>query len=225
MKPLLRTPYSPGKPVLRARAGQRGIALVFTLIAILVLLIASIAMVRSFTTATLVAGSLAFKRDVVNRSEVGLSQVVTLFAPGGILNPTANRTAPQPTANYSPCVLPSDSRGVPIIIQDDANFATSTDTDGSHDGACAAVFASAGNDIIDASTNVTIRYVIDRLCINTQMPAAGTCIVSQLGNPLKAQVGNSNQQQLQGQVLPIYRVTVRVISGNVRTYVQSTMTM
>jgi type IV pilus assembly protein PilX len=204
------------------RNGQRGIALVFTLIAVLVLLLSSIALVRSFTNATLVAGSLAFKRDVVNQSERGLNTVTAFFATGALQNP-ASRIAPNTLANYSPCVLPSDARGIPIILQDDANFAGTTDTDATHDPQCGQVFTSAANDITDATTNVTIRYVIDRLCINTQQPQSGSCIVSQLGDPLKAQVGNSNQQQLQ--VLPVYRVTVRVISGNVRTFVQSTMTM
>jgi Tfp pilus assembly protein PilX len=203
---------------------QRGIALVFTLIAVVVLLVASVAMVRSFTTATLVAGSLAFKRDVTNQSERGISAVNTIFTTGALQNSVARLTA-TPSANYTPCVLPSDSRGIPIILEDDANFTSTTDTDATHDANCATVFTSAANDITDATTNVTIRYVIDRLCVNTASPAAVSCITSQSGQPPNIQIGNSNQQEEHGTIVPVYRVSVRVISGNVRTYVQTTMTM
>jgi len=49
------------------RRAQRGVSLIFTLIALVVLMLTSIALVRSVDTATLVMGNLGFKQDTTNQ--------------------------------------------------------------------------------------------------------------------------------------------------------------
>ena len=46
---------------------QRGVIMIITLIALIVLLISGAALIRSFDTSMLLAGNLAFKRDLVNQ--------------------------------------------------------------------------------------------------------------------------------------------------------------
>ena len=48
---------------------QAGVVMIITLIALVALLAASIALVRSFDSSMLQAGGLAFKRDLVNQGE------------------------------------------------------------------------------------------------------------------------------------------------------------
>ena len=51
------------------RAAQRGVVLLYSLIALVIMLIAAIALVRSFQTSLFNAGNLGFKRDMRNQSE------------------------------------------------------------------------------------------------------------------------------------------------------------
>ncbi len=211
--------------------GQRGIALVITLIALVMLLVASVALVRSFTTSNLIAGSLSFKRDLVNQGDRGIYTAQQSFLTGVLAN-AANRVAAQAAVNYSPCVLNSDLNGVPIILEDDTNFATTGDLNGSIDPNCAAaVVASVANDYTDPVTGVQIRYIVDRQCATTALPATGSCLLTSLGNAPGGTVakgysaGNCAQVSNCGVPLGIYRVSVRVTSGNTRTYVQSIISM
>ena len=48
-------------------ARERGVIMVITLIALVVLMIGGIALIRSFDTSMLLAGNLAFRRDLVNQ--------------------------------------------------------------------------------------------------------------------------------------------------------------
>jgi type IV pilus assembly protein PilX len=197
---------------------QEGIIVIITLICLVVLLLSSIALVRSFTNANIVAGAVAIKRDMVNQAQRGLAAATSNFQ--NLMPATANRLTANPQANYSPCMLPTDAYGIPIIIEDsDANFAGTQDLDGSHDPACAAnpISTGAGNDVVDNVTNVTVRYVIDRMCVTTASPGATNCVVS---NPGQATAGTQWVPRPAGVAPPIYRVTVRVKVGNLSSYVQ-----
>lgn len=55
------------------RRTQRGVSLIFTLIALVLLMLTSIALVRSVDTATLVMGNLGFKQDTTNRGSSSTS--------------------------------------------------------------------------------------------------------------------------------------------------------
>lgn len=206
-------------PHLGGRA-EAGIIVIITLIALVVLLLSSIALVRSFTNANIVAGSVAIKRDMVNQAQRGLSLATAAFTNPELAS-AAERVTAVPDLNYSPCMLPSDAYGIPIIIQDtDANFVGTTDLDGSHDPACSSsAIANATHDIIDPITQVAVRYVIDRLCVTTASPNATACIVSTGTLP----GGTQYVARPAGAAVPVYRITVRVKTGNLSSYVQSTV--
>lgn len=126
---------------------QDGVVLIVTLITLVVLMISSMALIRSFETTLTMAGNLAFKRDLVNHAERGLAQAMQLVD-GGTLG-TANIAG----SNYSASMLASSSNGLPLALVNDITFAASF----------------SGADISDPTNGVTIRYIVDRLC-----NAAGT---------------------------------------------------
>ncbi len=197
---------------------QRGVIVFFTLIAVVILLIASIALVRSFDTALAIAGNLAFKRDLMNQSERGVTKAALLFSGAGALSSDSSRTSDSLPNNYSATVLSSAQYGVPDILLNDTLWASS---------------GMVAGDIFDSSSGVTTRYVIDRLCrpltaSELTAPAgsiklATYCMLSSEGNVK----GGTVQIQRPGGPSPIvYRISIRVTGPrNTRTFVQQSLSL
>ena len=68
---------------------QRGVVLLFSLIALVVLLIAAVALMRSFNTSLFMSGNVAFKRDLQNQGERAMDSVLTEFRTGALNTATA----------------------------------------------------------------------------------------------------------------------------------------
>ena len=64
-------------------SSERGVVLLFSLIALVVLLIAAVALMRSFNTSLFTSGNIAFKRDLQNQGERAVDKVLTAFRSGG----------------------------------------------------------------------------------------------------------------------------------------------
>jgi len=93
-------------------ARQRGVVLIVALIALVLLMIGGVALVRSMDTSQLLAGNLAFKRDLVNRGEAGIGQAIGLLNAGALATEAA-RQASSGASNYSAQVLASTPAGIP----------------------------------------------------------------------------------------------------------------
>ena len=120
------------------------------MIALVVLMIAAIALVRSTDTAEMISGNLSIKRDMTHESELAMSAALANFgATTSNLYLEGSRWGAVAAANYSPVTLPSTSntRGIPDAIY---NASTAGET--------------------PATNNITYRYVIDRLCPLTGAP-------------------------------------------------------
>lgn len=141
------------RPLPTARV-QRGAVLLFTLVALVIMLIAAVALIRSFNTSLSTAGNLAFKRDVQNQAERVMPGVLALMSGTGALATTAQRAADRVALNYSATLLPTNEQGIPTVLLDDAAFA--------------AKWTRADEQVLvnGVSTGVSIRYVIDRQCRN-----------------------------------------------------------
>ena len=197
------------------RRRQEGVIIFFTLIALVLLLIASVALIRSFDTSLTLAGNMAFKRDLLNQSERGVASAIKAVSAGGALALDTTRQSDSFSNNYSATVLSSDAHGIPDVLLDDTLWAATPMT---------------GADIVDSSSNITIRYVIDRLCspIAPALTAAGpsstaNCAISALGADKS---GTYWIKRAGGASLPVYRISIRVTGPrNTRTYVQSTISM
>ncbi|MES2832166.1 MAG: hypothetical protein V4695_09250 [Pseudomonadota bacterium] len=187
---------------------QRGVIVLFTMIAVVLLLIGSVALVRSFDTAQTLAGNMAFKRDLVNQAERGIARAVASVSPAGALEFDSVRQANSLDNNYSATTLASNSHGIPIILIDEAAWQAS---------------GMAGTDLVDSSTNIQIRYVIDRMCSAGGVSTTANCAISSLDIDKN---GTNWIRRAGGGMLPVYRISVRVTGPrNTQTYVQSTVSM
>lgn len=194
-------PNPPTRPPRR----DRGVVLVFALIALVVTLIGAVAIVRSLNASLFTAGNYGFKRDLANQGERAARTVIDLFNTGALAADASRRLHNVPR-NYSAVMLPTNAQGIPnALLASDATFAATGTT---------------ANDINVAGMGVTIRYVIDRLCANTGLPDPATCVLAASGE----EAGTSGSDLFSGRaggpalagnisadiVQPVYRVSIRV---------------
>jgi type IV pilus assembly protein PilX len=206
-------PHRPARRprALRARTAQRGIILVITLVAMVVLLVGLAAILRSVDTSGMLVGNLAFRRDLTNRAEQAIAAAkVTLQTSSFDFTASA-----MSTAHYSAVKLTNGSTGVPTVL-DSSNATT---------GYNAVVGADATDASVTGDTSVTYRYVIDRQCnAGTTTFSKGACEYIESNSTLggSSQL-SSGDRHISDQTLPIYRISVRV-SGprNSVAYFQTT---
>jgi Tfp pilus assembly protein PilX len=185
---------------------QRGVVLIFSLIVLLILAIGAVAVLRSVNSSLLSAGNLAFHRDLVNQAEQALSTVMTEFKTNG---PPLNGAtiADLPAANYVSTALPTNAQGVPLVLLNNAAFA---------------LVGSAANILPGATPDVTIRYIIDRLCTNTGNANIVNCVQS-TGLPTGGTANHNTA--LAPPSATVYRVSVRVDGPrNTQAFLQTTFT-
>ena len=193
-----RTPVPP--------SNQRGVVLLFVLVVLLILMIGAVALMRSMNTSSFTAGNLTFRRDLMNQGETAISAVLTLFKPGGVL--AGNATDSDLTSqNYSASALPTNSQGIPnILLKSDSNFAN----------------AWSAPDIVGATPDVTIRYVIDRLCATAGNASSISCVQS------SAAPTGGTATSLAPPPPPtatVYRMSIRVSGArNTMVFLQTTFT-
>ncbi|RST51858.1 hypothetical protein [Variovorax sp. MHTC-1] len=147
-------------PLRAARQRQRGVVLLLCLIVLVILLTGGVAVVRSMNASLTSAGNLAFRRDLVNQGERAVSLVLAKFASTGTL---VNATDDLPGENFKATKLDTNTHGVPMALLDDKTFGT---------------VGKASNDVTDTAAQVSIRYVIDRLCAGTGPATSAGCVQS-----------------------------------------------
>jgi len=205
----------------RLASRQRGVVLLFSLIALVVLLIAAVALMRSFNSSLFLSGNIAFKRDLQNQGERAIDFALTQFRAGGSLDNSGARAANVQAQNYSATMLPTNAQGIPAALQSDLGFNAVGDP---------------GKDIAVPDQQVQVRYVVDRMC---SLPgdegtlAPGVCVLS--NNPPPAGGSASDLQNaarsLNGQkgaasLGVVYRLSVRVRGPrDTQAFFQSTFTV
>ena len=219
----MNNPHPGGRPPTPKRH-QRGVVLLFSLIALTIMLIAAVALVRSFNTTLFSAGNIAFKRDMRFQSERAVQQVFAQFDTtnaGGALNSSIKRAGKVPASNYSAQILPANAKGIPDALQTNATFTAAGFT---------------GADLTSSDGSIAIRYVVDRLCISegedvTLGPAGCTLPPEQIpsGSDLSS-LRSAERASVAGGGNPppnpqgvMYRLSVKV-SGprNTQSFFQST---
>ena len=101
---------------------QRGVTLMYGLLALLIMMVGAAAMVRSMNTSMLISGNLAFKRDLTNQAERAAAQVMPQLQTGA-LAAEATRQSNQVNLNYSATLLPTNDQGMPAALVDSTAFA------------------------------------------------------------------------------------------------------
>jgi type IV pilus assembly protein PilX len=188
-----------------SRSRQGGVVLIFSLLVLLILTIGAVALVRSMDSSLTSAGNLAFHRDLVNQGEQAVSNVITEFKTGAA--PLSGQTTTDvPAANYVSTMLLTNKQGVPTILLDDAAFAA----------------VAQAPDLVGATGDVTIRYVIDRLCSNPGIASSVDCVQS---SALPTGGTHNRNTAVAPPSASVYRLSVRVNGPrNTQAFVQTTFT-
>lgn len=207
----------------RSRSAQRGVALIITLLALVIMMLGAVALVRSFSASQEMAGNLAFKRDLINQAERASIDVLARFDATGALGTVAARSHHLVAQNYRASLytpmLASETgcpnnrvnaQGIPCVLLSDTAFATA---------------GTAANDIAVAAQGVTLRWVIDRLCSDEGSEVtlgSEKCSTGPTPDARGGSASNLNPATLLPQVL--YRLSVRVTGPrNTQAYFQTTI--
>jgi hypothetical protein len=180
--------------------------LLFTLVALVVLLVGGITLVRAMDSALLQAGNLAFKRDLVNESERAMARAIAALNTGALAT-DATRQANLLSSNYSASRLSTtNAYGVPDALLSSSNWSAANMTAG---------------DISDSTTGITIRYVIDRQCNGAGDITTVSCITV-INTPDTA--ADDRYRQVNDEARPVYRISVLATGPrNTRAYFQTTV--
>lgn len=186
---------------------QRGVVLVFALIALVIMLIGAVAITRSINSSQFNIGNIGFKRDLANQSERAVQLAMNAVNAGGALADPTKRLTALASANYSAVKLADNIQGIPnILLQSDAQFAT----------------VGTAPDIDVSGMNVKVRYVVDRLATAEGACNSTNCTMS------TAQVFGGAASELNPVTptpQPVYRLTVRLTGPrNTLSFFQSTFT-
>ncbi len=202
------------------RRCQRGVVMLFGLIALAIMLIGAVAIVRSMNTSLANAGNLGFKRDLTNQGERAMAEVLVAMQTGALSSELA-RQSDNTTLNYSARQFDdanTTAQGLPIALVDDVAFAA---------------VASAGRDITVAELNVTVRYVVDRMCKTAGVAEANHCTMADgrvansanASDPITAEFGSAGGAGAVPQQV-VYRLSVRVDGPRqTQAFFQTTFTL
>lgn len=181
---------------------QRGVVLFVTLIALLIIMLTSVALIRSTDANLQIAGTMAFKSDLRNQAERAIPAIQTKFqsAAGGLYS-VASRENDSAANNYYATVQASNDSGIPNVL-----LANAMDTN--------------ANNIVDSASKTEIRYVIDRMCLATGSPRKGVCTMAASDAVAGCTPENCDQVE---KTYPVYRITLRAIGPrNTEVYLQTT---
>lgn len=166
--------------------------LVYTLVALVVILIAGAGLIRALDNGLMQAGNLAYQRDLTNQAQRAITAATNaLTQTTGALYKEEDRNAKVAAANYFASRLASNNQGIPELLLDDADFTAAALTAG---------------DITDAATGVTLRYVIDRQCDGDGDYTLKSCILHSSDSETSA---DALYKKIDGEGRPIYRISVR----------------
>ena len=217
--PRRRQPVSP-------RRAQRGATLLFALLTLVALLLATLALVRSVDTSTVLMGNIGFKQDATVTAEQATRQALSwLNANKLILNTdstgngyyastqelASNGTTVQPPVDVTGQQLAGSTNRQ--LVDWDANHCAAATT-GSYNG-CNVVTASAGT---LGNSPDTARYVVFRLCSMagdyTASSYTGTCATPMNGSSnnaaMRGEMNYASPERFGSSGGPFYRIVVRV---------------
>ena len=194
---------------------QSGVILLVTLLALVIIMLASLAMVRSTDTNLILAGNYVFKRDVMNQAEHAVPIIKALFTTGA-LQSTSSRTTDNAEINYYASIQANNTQGIPITLL--------------------AIADNNANNIIDSKSGITVRYVIDRMSLATGIPSidnGGFLPINQIdqaGDGLIRGTGNGdtggNGNQVNGGMASLYRISIRATGPrNTESFLQVIFTI
>ncbi len=197
------------------RLAQRGVTLLFALITLVVLLFATLALVRSVDTSTILMGNIGFKQDATVSADQATRQAIAwLTSNNAILNTdkvNLGYYASTREVNADGSISPVDVTGQQL-----PGSATRQVVNWSDDG-CTTSTGYLCSVATTTSSN-SARYVVFRLCSATgdySSPSyTGTCAKplssSGTGATKRGEMSYTDPSRFTGAAGPYYRVVVRV---------------
>lgn len=185
---------------------QRGTALFIALIALVAMMLAAVALIRSVDTATVIAGNLAFKQSSTSSADIALNTATDWIDDTITATPTALEDDSAANGYYA------TSTG--LVLTDEDTWADDT----------SALASGAGiTDGVDSSGN-EIRYVVQRMCQATGEATTANCLFGAATTQSSSQAVKDATEAGGVTTLsasPLYRITVRVTGPrNTVSYVQ-----
>lgn len=217
------------KLIVRARARgmpvrrQQGIVLFTTLIALVVITLAAVALVRSVDTGVLISGNLAFRKGTTLAGDSGTEAALTWLSAQGTASLQAPNVAKGYYANWMEnCDITGNA--TPTDPTDDINW------DGSNTGNSNCNMSAVSVPVSMMPDGYTATYVINRMCDADGNPNVVNCESYTPPGGSSAVSGSSaggvdySNRALSGTPMYYYRVTTRVAGPrNTSSYVQTVL--
>ncbi|MFG6416202.1 pilus assembly protein PilX [Roseateles sp. DC23W] len=155
------------------RKAQRGLSLLFALLALVAISLAAVALIRSVDTSSLVIGNLGFKQDATSAASQAAEQAIAY------LNTASATTlnSDQPAAGYY-----AASRDALDVTGQGSSLTTRAVVDWTGSGNCALYASTSFGTCVAPSSQIslngganTARYLITRLCATEGAPSAIDC--------------------------------------------------
>jgi type IV pilus assembly protein PilX len=198
---------APSRLPLASRRAQSGVVLFIALIVMVALSIAGIALVRSVDTGLSITGNLGFRQASIPPSTWAVENAISaMFEKKTIADLEKDKTDQNYYAyrfEVKNNLKPEDKGGVPYDLQ----------------GATPSNYPSTFVKENDAAGN-TIRYVIERMCLDAGPATAANCDMS----PPKKSEATTAMELVKPELIrvPFYRITVRVDGpNNTTTFAQA----
>lgn len=192
---------------LSAKRKQDGVVLFIALIALVTILLAAVALVRSVDTSSLIAGNIAFRRAATSSADTGLESAIAWLSAQQLADKDKN-----PDLDASHVLNNTDKANgyYSNLDESDSDFksaATWTDQ----------LSGKAGKD----TNGNEVRYIIQRMCRTKDViPKSENCIFADAESKTDSQDGPKPHAEKNANS-PMYRVTVRVTGPrNTTSYIQ-----
>ncbi|HEY8878143.1 MAG TPA: pilus assembly protein PilX [Roseateles sp.] len=196
--------------------GQRGVSLIFALMALVVISLGAVALVRSVDTTALVIGNLGFKQDATSAASQAADSAVAY------LNTNAGTTL---NTDHASAGYYASSRDSLDMTGQGSTSNTRAVVDWTGSGTCSLYASGSFGTCVSPSAEITLnngankaRYIITRLCATEGAPTTVDCAVP-LGTPLTGG-GNKGAQDYKGGKAEVavtnslyYRIVVRATSA------------
>lgn len=199
-------------PVSRHRA-QRGVSLLFALMALVILGFGAVALTRSVDTSTLIMGNLSFRNDAVTSSSIATEQAIA-WLQDKVSNKAEDLDADQKTSGYFASSL--DKLDVTGNRTSKTNKLPVVDWDGNCNGLASDSYEKC--DILpfqgEKINGNGVKWVITRLCDSTGVTGGSNmCLRPALGGtgeqPDKGELQAGGRFK-DGLASPYFRIVVRV---------------
>lgn len=183
-----------------ALARQQGTSLLVAMVALVAMMTAGMALIRSVDSANLAAGNFQMQQSAEQNIDMGINEALLAYlqSPSNMALSIDNRNISDASRAYWAIRQLQSAEGVPLAL---TNLPAPTWT------ATGPALTGWAGEQIDANSMQLRRYYVERLCAATGIANANNCQMYTMEYPSDSL---SNTGSADNDVLPYIRITVRV---------------